>query len=84
MITPFNRAELLITYDFNRLSRVRDALAGAGIDYAYRFKDLGSPTFGGTRSRSGTFGMNQEVRTEYKLYVHKRDLEHAQAVIRGV
>ena len=29
MIHPFNRKELLITYDLNRLNQVRDALAQA-------------------------------------------------------
>ena len=62
----------------------RDALAAAGIDCVYRFKDLASPTFGGSRSRYGTFGMNQAARIEYKLYVRRRDLEWARAVIRGV
>ena len=33
MITLFNRAELLITYDLNRFNRVRDALEAAGIDF---------------------------------------------------
>ena len=31
MIHLFNRAELLLTYDLNRLNQVRDALAAAGI-----------------------------------------------------
>ena len=84
MILPFQRAEVLITYDANRLSQVRDALAAAGIACVYRFKDLASPTFGGSRSRYGTFGMNQAARIEYKLYVRRRDLEWARAVIRGV
>ena len=84
MITPFNRAELLITYDLNRLSQARAALAGAGVDYTYRFKDLASPAIGDTRGRSGTLGMNQEARVASKLYVRRQDLEWAQAVIQGV
>ena len=33
MITPFTRAELLITYDLSRLNQARSALAAAGVDY---------------------------------------------------
>ena len=90
MITPFNRAELLITYDLNRLNQVRYALEGAGIDYTYRAKDLTSPTaldglFGGSsRGRTGTFAMNNDARVEYKLYVRREELEQALALLRGV
>ena len=49
-------------------------------DYTYRCKDRTWDT----RGRTGTLGMNQEVRVEYKLYVRKKDLEQARAVIQGV
>ena len=84
MITLFNRAELLITYDPGRFSQARDTLSQAGIDYRYRTKDLTSPTSfpGGTRSRSGNFGISQSSQIEYKLYVRKDDLSRAQSLIR--
>ena len=88
MIAPFNRAELLITYDLNRLNQVRYALEGAGIDYTYRAKDLTSPTaldglFGGSsRGRTGTFGINHEARVEYRLYVRKDELDWARQILR--
>ena len=88
MITPFNRAELFLTYDLNRLNQVRYALEGAGIDYTYRAKDLTSPTaldglFGGSsRGRTGTFGINHEARVEYKLYVRKDELDWARQILR--
>ena len=87
MITPFNRAELFLTYDLNRLNQVRYALEGAGIDYTYRAKDLTSPTaldglFGGSsQGRTGTFGINHEARVEYKLYVHKDQLDWAKTFL---
>ena len=84
MITPFNRAELFITYDLNRLNQVRYALEAAGLDYQYRTKDLASPTIFSSRGRTGTFGMNNDARVEYKLYVRREDLEQAQALLRGV
>ena len=88
MITPFNRAELFLTYDLNRLNQVRYALEGAGIDYTCRAKDLTSPTaldglFGGSsRGRTGTFGINHETRVEYKLYVRKDELDRARQFLR--
>ena len=44
MLTIFNRAELLITYDLARFCQVRDALEAAGIDYTYKTRDQTSPT----------------------------------------
>ena len=90
MITPFNRAELLITYDLNRLNQVRYALEAAGLDYQYKTKDLASPSmleglFGGSsRGRTGTFGMNDGAWVEYKLYVRRKDLDWARAILRGI
>ena len=87
MLTIFNRAELLITYDLNRFNRVRDALDGAGIDYVYRTKDLTSPTLleglagGSSRGRTGTLGISHDARVEYKLYVHKDQLDWAKTFL---
>ena len=89
MITPFNRAELFVTYDLDRMNQVRYALEEAGLDYQYKAKDLASPSmleglFGGSsRGRTGTFGMNNDARVEYKLYVLREDLEQAQALLRN-
>lgn len=84
MITLFNRAELLITYDPTQLNRARDALSQAGIDYQYRTKDLASPSpfDAGSHSRTGSFGMDRDACVEYKLYVRKDDLSLAQSLIR--
>ena len=83
MISLFNRAELLITYDLDRLNRARSALAAAGIDYQYRTKDLASPSVfdSGSRSRTGSFGMDRNACVEYKLYVRKDDLARAQSLL---
>lgn len=87
MLTIFNRAELLITYDLNRFNRVRGALDGAGIDYVYRTKDLTSPTLleglagGSSRGRTGTLGISHDARVEYKLYVHKDQLDWAKTFL---
>ena len=84
MITPFNRAELFVTYDLDRMNQVRYALEGAGLAYKYKTKDLASPTMFSSRGRTGTFAMNNDARVEYKLYVRREELELAQALLRGV
>ena len=81
MITPFNRAELLLTYDLNHLNRVRDALAAAGIPYTYRSKDLTSPTVWSARGHTGTLGIRQDAMVEYRLYVRRAQLESARALL---
>ena len=78
-----NRKELLITYDLNQLNRLRDALSQAGIDYQLRTKDLASPSIfeAGSRSRTGSFGMNRDACVEYKLYVRKEDFDLARTFL---
>ena len=71
MITVFNRAELLLTHDLDRLNRARGALERAGIDYQCRVRDLASRN----RGRDGALGLNQDARVEYKLYVRRDELD---------
>ena len=84
MLTVFNRAELLLTYDFARLCQVRDALAAAGIDYTCKVLDLTSPTLfaAGSRERMGNFAIDHDARVEYKLYVHRDQLDWARQFLR--
>ena len=78
MITVFNRAELLLTHDLDRLNRARGALEGAGIDYQCRVRDLARRN----RGRDGALGLNREVRMEYKLVVRRDQLDWASQVLR--
>ena len=77
MITVFNRAELLLTHDLDRLNRARGALEGAGIDYQCRVRDLARRN----RGRDGALGLNQDARVEYKLYVRRDELDWAGQVL---
>ena len=83
MIPLGHRAEVLVTYDQNRFNQARDALAAAGIDYRFRTKDLTSPSIfsGGSRARSGNFGINRDFQVEYKLYVRTGDRARAEHLI---
>lgn len=84
MITVLNRKELTTTYNINEQARVRDILNANGIDYEIKVVDRMSPTpmAAGTRSRTGTFGQNQDSMKEYVIYVKKKDYEQAISLIR--
>lgn len=78
MITIFNRKELLVTLDMARQSEVRNILADNGIKYSVKVVNLQSASVvGSSRSRVGSYGVNQKFSYEYKIYVHKRDYENA-------
>lgn len=84
MITPFNRVELLITYKADCLNRAHSALAAADIDYTCLSQDMAGPTFRSPWGRAGVSSTGPGSLVEYKLYVRRKDLERAQAVIQGV
>lgn len=83
MITIFNRKELIITMEMKRQSEVRDILSQNGIDYTVKTTNLqAAPVAGSHRGRMGNFGINQDYSYEYKIYVHKKDFERAESLIR--
>ena len=70
MLTILNRRELLVTLSMERQAEVRRILAENGIDYTIK-----------TTNMQGA-GFNQSFAWEYKIYVHKKDLEYALHLIR--
>ena len=84
MITIFNRKELTVTFDLNEQSRVRTLLAGEGIEYSVKTVNRmsASPISAGSRSRTGTYGQNTDLMTEYIIYVKKADYERALYLVR--
>ena len=81
MITILNRAELLLTRDVSRQTRVRTALAAAGITYTVKYDDAGMRN-SWDRARTGSLG--QPVRPEYRIYVHRKDLDLARHILSGL
>lgn len=83
MITMFNRRELLITYDMQKQSEICTLLSNHGIDYDVKVLNINSPSpiMAGSRSRTGTLGVNLAKSYEYKIYVKKREYEKAQTLI---
>lgn len=83
MLTILNRRELIITYDMNKQSDVRNILAQNNIDYVIKTRNVqGSSAFGSHRGKYGSVGINQDYSYEYKIYVHKKDYEKAVWLIR--
>lgn len=82
MINIFTRREIVVTLDVARQSDICSILAANGIQYKVIATDLQSAsTFGSSRARTGTFGINQNYSYEYKIYVHKNDYENALRLI---
>lgn len=78
MITLFNRRELTLVGDLERLSKIRQALASENIDYKIKFS---TPAPGGGRYTRGTFGGEVPA---YIIYVKKSDYDNAMFVIRSI
>ena len=83
MITIFNRRELLITMNLARLSSIRDILDTNDIPYITKTTNLQSASFmGSSRSRNGSFGIDQRFSYEYKIFVNKDDYNKAIQLVR--
>ena len=86
MLTIFNRAERLITYDLARFCQVRDALEAAGIDFTYKVRNRTSPTMtaSGSRERFGDANIRHDAHMEYRLFVHRDQLDWAQTFFEAI
>ena len=82
MITVFNRREVSVTFDASKLARVREVLTENGIDYKIKCVRRETPVFGtGSRTRSGSFGINVNYGSEFYVYVKKEDFSRAKGLI---
>ena len=83
MLTIFNRRELLTTFSMEEQSRVRDILTQNGIGYRIRTVNPSArSTIGASgRSRTGSFGVDMDCAYQYYIYVHRKDLARARALL---
>ncbi len=80
----WNRIEVYCGYSLTEFSELRDILASKGLNYSYRLVNRSSSaSFASNRARSGTFGQNPALDTQYYLYVHKKDYENAMFYLRS-
>jgi hypothetical protein len=68
----WNRVEIYCGFSLQEFSELRNSLAAAGIKYDYKLVNLN-----GSRARLGSFGQNTKYETQYYLYVHQKNYEHA-------
>ena len=74
MITIFNRREVSLTFDVNKLARIRETLSSHDIDYKIKIFNRGGNNFANSsRARIGNFGIHVEYGQEYAVYVKKED-----------
>lgn len=83
MLHPFNRAQLLATCDLEELNLLREALLETDIECQYRIKIMKNPAFFSEtrREKSESNGIRTDIPVQYKLYVHKNDLDRAKAFL---
>ncbi|MHB1154922.1 MAG: hypothetical protein ACYCWE_15240 [Eubacteriales bacterium] len=86
MLTIFNRRELTITFDMKRSAEIRTLLAQNGIAYSIKVINRNSPSpfDAGSRARTGSLGVNQQIAYEYIVYVRKSDYEKSAGIIDGL
>ena len=83
MLHIVNRSRLLVTWDLEHLNQVREALMEADIECQYRIKSMKSPAFFSEtrRAKTDSVGIRNDIQVEYKLYVHKNDLDRAKTFL---
>lgn len=75
------KTELTEVSSMAEMNKIVKALSTKGIDATTKTVDLMSGGLFENRRSSGTFGMNDEARVVYKIYVKRADLEFAKSVL---
>jgi hypothetical protein len=73
MILPWNRKEVYMGFDVQRLGQVLSALNSGHIRYAYHAVNY----MGSRNSIIGTAGMDLAHGVMYYVYVHRKDYDQA-------
>lgn len=80
MITFWNRKEVYMGYSMVRCGEIRSILAINQIKYTYKVVNPFASSGCGTR---GSFGESSELSHMYYIYVHEKDYEWANKLIRS-
>lgn len=84
MIAIWSRREVYVGNSLQRFDEIRYKLSANKIKYDYKIVDHTSPSFGSSnRARTGNFGINMALAKTYYIYVHKKDYDKAQALLRN-
>lgn len=83
MITVFNRKELFTTYSMETQAKLRDTLNRFGIDYLVDTTCGMARNYGSGPIAIDRFGTDPLKTTQYRIYVHKKDYDAAEAAVQG-
>lgn len=78
MILPWNRKEVYMGFDIQKLNTTLQALRNARIRFTYRTTSASGTT---RNNLIGTFGENLNYSVMYYVYVHRDDFDQACYVI---
>lgn len=84
MIFFLNQKEVFMGYSMKEFSDVRFKLSSNGIQYKIKTVNQNSSTFmGSSRIRNASYGLNQAFNYLYYVYVHRRDFDKAQSILKS-
>ena len=76
-ITIWNRKEVCLTRDLNKMNAVHNILSKHGIDYITRTNSITN-----LGRYHGTLSIKADYAYEYRIYIHKRDYEFVKDLLR--
>lgn len=85
MIMIWNRIEVFVGNSLQKFNEIGHILSSNGIKYDYKIVDSTSPNFFGAsnRARTGIFGVNTDYTKMYYIYVHKKEYDYAQILLKS-
>ena len=81
MVTIFNRRDVSMTFDVNKLAMIREVLAINGIEYKIKSINHNHGFQSRPRVRKWDFGIHIEYGREYIVYVKKKDYREAKELL---
>lgn len=83
MMMIWNRKEVFFGFSLQKFNEMRQMLSENKIEYDYRLINNNNNYFWQSRRAvMGTFGEKAAYSITYYIYVHKKDYEHACAVLK--
>ncbi len=80
----WSRKEVFVGNTLKEFDEVVYKISSSNVKYDYKIVDSTSPSFFGSsnRARTGTFGLNMDYTKTYYIYVHKKDYDKVQELLR--
>lgn len=80
----WSRKEVFVGNTLKEFDEVVYKISSSNVKNDYKIVDSTSPSFFGSsnRARTGTFGLNMDYTKTYYIYVHKKDYDKVQELLR--